>query len=144
MNDEQLIAGFESATLSSEQFSHAEHVRAAWWYLKTYTFPEALGRFCTAIQRFSAAKGKPERYHETITVAYMLLIAERLDDGRGLPWAEFAKCNTDLLAREPSLLARYYTAETLASDRARRVFVMPDRGVGGAHRTVDPRSAGPS
>ena len=64
---------------------------------------------------------------ETITVAYMLLIAERLDGARHLTWAEFAHRNGDLLERQPSILARYYTEATLASDRARRVFVMPDR-----------------
>jgi hypothetical protein len=58
----------------------------------------------------------------------MLLIAERLDGARHLTWTEFAHRNGDLLERQPSILARYYTEATLASDRARRVFVMPDRG----------------
>ena len=97
MTDEELIAGFESAELPPESFSHVEHVRAAWWYLERYPFPDALGRFCDAIRRFAAAKGKAERYHETITVAYMLLIAERLDDIRGATWTEFADRNGDLL-----------------------------------------------
>ncbi len=128
MTDEELIAGFESAELPPDSFSHVEHVRAAWWYLERYPFPDALGRFCDAIRRFAAAKGKAERYHETITVAYMLLIAERLDNMRGATWTEFADRNGDLLERKPSILARYYSDETLASDRARRVFVMPGRG----------------
>ncbi len=128
MTDDELIAGFESADLPGEQFSHVEHVRAAWWYLERHSFSEALGRFCTAIRRFAAAQGKPDRYHETITVAYMLLIAERLDGARHLTWTEFAHRNGDLLERQPSILARYYTDATLTSDRARRVFVMPDRG----------------
>lgn len=131
MTDEELIAGFESTDMPAEQFSHVEHVRAAWWYLARYAFPEALGRFCTAIQRFATAKGKPDRYHETITVAYMLLIAERLDGARNLTWDEFASRNGDLTDRKPSILARYYTEQTLSSDRARRVFVMPDAVVTG-------------
>ena len=32
-----------------------------------------------------------------------------------------------LLAKQPSVLARYYTEETLKSDRARRVCLLPDR-----------------
>ena len=74
--------------------------------LERYAFPDALGRFCDAIRRFAAAKGKAERYHETITVAYMLLIAERLDNMRGATWTEFADRNGDLLERKPSILAR--------------------------------------
>ena len=69
-------------------------------------------------------------YHETITIAYVLLISERLD-GAGaasaLPWTTFAEQHADLLEWNPSILERYYTSETLWSDRARRTFVMPDR-----------------
>ena len=37
-------------------------------------------------------------------------------------WAQ----NADLLSWKPSILDRYYTADVLWSDRARRTFVMPD------------------
>ena len=89
---------------------------------------EALGRFGTGLRRFADAHGKPDLYHETITTAYVLLIAERLDDGdRELDWDDFARRNPDLLTWRPSILARYYREETLASARAKRTFVMPDR-----------------
>ena len=45
-------------------------------------------------------------------------------------WPAFAARNPDLLAWKPSVLeARYYREETLWSERARRVFVLPDRGL---------------
>jgi hypothetical protein len=69
----------------------------------------------------------PGLYHETITVAYLLLINERLSGNRDLDWETFAARNRDLLAWKPSLLDRLYAPETLASDRARDVFLMPDR-----------------
>ena len=37
--------------------------------------------------------------------------------------------NRDLLTWKPSILERYYTSDTLFSDRARRSFVLPDRVV---------------
>lgn len=43
----------------------------------------------------------------------------------------FAERYPELLAWKPSILDRYYTTETLTSDRARRTFVMPDRLSGG-------------
>jgi hypothetical protein len=80
------------------------------------------------LQRFAEAQGATQKYHETITTAYVLLINERLEtDGRNLTWEEFAAQHTDLLAWQPSILDRYYTRETLMSDRARSTFVMPDR-----------------
>ena len=39
--------------------------------------PGALGEFSTAIKRFADAKGATGLYHETITWAFLLLIAER-------------------------------------------------------------------
>ena len=126
MTDEELVAAFESAELSGDAFTHTAHVRVAWWYLSHASLPEALLRFATSVQRFAAAKGATGKYHETITVAYMLIIAERLEGARGLPWLAFAAANADLF-ESPSVLGKYYRAETLASERARRSFVMPDR-----------------
>ena len=127
MTDEELVAGFETATLPAGAFTHVEHVRVAWWYLTQHPFPEALARFCDALRRFAAANGAADRYHETITFAYVLLIAERLDALRGQPWPAFAATYPELLSWKPSILSQYYSEETLQSARARRVFVMPDR-----------------
>jgi hypothetical protein len=128
MDDEELIRLFEAGEVPQEGFHHREHVRAGWWYLRHHPFPEALARFSAALRRFANAQGKPELFHETITTAYMLLINERLD---GMPtdgtWDQFAAAHSDLFAWKPSVLTRYYRAETLTSDRARRTFVMPDR-----------------
>jgi hypothetical protein len=128
MTDDELIAAFEAATLPAAAFRHPEHVRAAWWYVRRYPLHEAIGRFGSALRRFATTHGVPGLYHETITVAFMLIVADRLDDeARALPWEEFSVRHADLLAWKPSVLDRYYTEATLWSDRARRQFVMPDR-----------------
>ena len=125
MTDDELVAAFEATTLPADQFPHSAHVRVAWWYLRHGPLPEALGRFSSALRRFADAKGATGKYHETMTVAYMLVIAERVSDAPGLTWPEFSARNADLFERS-SILARYYRPETLASERARKAFVMPD------------------
>jgi len=55
----------------------------------------------------------------------MLIIADRLAAEPGSVWTEFAAANPDLF-ESPSVLGKYYAPETLASDRARRGFVLPD------------------
>ena len=123
MDNESLIRLFEAGEAPPDGFHHREHVRVAWWYLRESPLPEALGRFGAGLRRFADAQGKPDLYHETITTAYVLLIAERLDDGdRELDWDDFARRNPDLLTWRPSILARYYREETLASARAKRTF----------------------
>ena len=120
--DEEFIAAFESVSLP--EFHHRDHVRSAWCYLRDAALLKALERFTTAIKNFAAAKGRPELYHETITWAYVFLIHERMREGEA--WDEFARRNPDLLVWRPSILDRYYKAETLSSPDARRTFILPD------------------
>ena len=126
MSDEELIHGFEQATL--ESFHHADHVRVAFAYLCRYPATEALQRFSTALRHFATTQGKPNLYHETITWAYLLLIRERMARSSGTQtWNEFARQNTDLLTWKPGILAHYYRQETLASELARTTFIFPDK-----------------
>ena len=125
MTDDELVAAFESTELPKDEFTHVTHVRVAWWYLQESPLAAALLRFSTALQRYAAAKGAERKYHETITIAWMLIIADRLSTQSSLVWTEFAAANADLFER-PSPLMRWHSEETLTSDRARRSFVMPD------------------
>lgn len=139
MTDEALVAAFEAGRTPPGGFPHREHVRVAWWYLCRHPLPAALERFRLGLVRFAAAHGAPGRYHDTITTAYVLLIHERLEEtGRTHSWEEFADRHADLLSWNPSILDRYYTRETLMSDRARRTFVMPERGGKGSPGSHDP------
>ncbi|HEX6323574.1 MAG TPA: hypothetical protein VFZ36_07605 [Vicinamibacterales bacterium] len=128
MTDDELLAAFEAGVEPPGGFHHREHVRVAWWYLCREHWTAALERFAAALRRYADAQGATGLYHETITTAWVLLINERLDAcGRDLSWDDFAARYPELLAWKPSILDRYYTPETLKSDRARRTFVMPDR-----------------
>ncbi len=128
LDDATLLRGFEDGTLPPSSFHHREHVRVAWLYLKTEPPLVALERFAAGLKRFAAAQGHAGLYHETITWAYLLLIRERMErEGSGATSEEFAERNPDLLSWKPSILDRYYRPETLGSELARRVFVMPDR-----------------
>ena len=126
INDEQLLQGFISTALPADQFHHEQHVRVAWLFVRDHGMPAALGEFTAAIKRFADAKGAHGLYHETITWAFLLNIAERLAGKPADTWEAFAEANGDLLSWKPSILERYYSKALLASDLARRSFVMPD------------------
>lgn len=127
MRDEELVEAFEQVTLPAAAFAHEAHVRVAWWYLGRYGLGGAIERFSGALRRFAATHGAPGRYHQTITVAYLLIIAERRHRDPDAPWPRFAAANADLFARQPSVLAQFYSDEVLQSELARVVFVMPTR-----------------
>lgn len=124
MSDALLLAGFEAATLL--EFPHRDHVRVAWLYLRRDPLLRASERLSADLRRFAMAKGKPGLYHETLTLAFLFLIHERMG-AHDEDFASFAARNPDLFQWNPSVLERYYRKETLASERARRSFVLPDR-----------------
>jgi hypothetical protein len=124
MTDEAFLAALESCRLSASQFNHAAHVRAGYLYLRQHTFAHALWHLCTSICRFAESIGKSGRYHETITVAFMALIQERLySQGDGGSWEGFARSHPDLL-RMDALLSHYPQA-VLDSTEARARFILP-------------------
>ena len=126
MTEQELIDRFESFAVPNEGFHHRDHVQVVWAYLRTMPAIDALGRFSASLKGFAAHHGKTTLYHETITWAYVALIHERMERRPDLSWDDFCDANPDLLTWKPSILDRYYRPETLFSDRARRVFILPD------------------
>jgi hypothetical protein len=123
VTDSQFLAALEACTLAPAQFTHRMHVRAGYLYLQQMDFPQALAHLCTVLKRYAAALGQSERYHETITVAFLALINERLcDSGEGAGWETFADAHPELLRRDA--LRAFYPAEVLESPRARRMFIL--------------------
>jgi hypothetical protein len=121
-----LVASFESGTLDPAAFHHEDHIRLAWAHLKRYPLPVAIQRVSAGLRLLARRAGKPGRYHETITWAFLVLINERMElGGRELAWEAFERRNADLFHWSPSVLAAYYPADLLGSDLARRVFVLP-------------------
>jgi hypothetical protein len=131
MTDADFLRSFEDCTLPNSAFHHRDHVRLAWLYLRRLPALEALARFTEGLKRFAAANGHPGLYHETITWAFLFLIHERMARRDVETWEDFARRNPDLLTWKPSVLDRYYEKETLGSELARRVFVLPDRYAAG-------------
>ena len=128
MEDKEFIERFEDCTLSGANFHHRDHVKVVWLYLRGNSVLETLGKFSAGLKKFAAANGKPHLYHETITWAYVFLIHERIARTvNECSWAEFVADNADLFDWKDNILKAYYQNETLRSEAARRMFVLPDK-----------------
>ena len=132
MTCDELVATLEDCTLPAAAFDHRAHVQVGFAYLQRYGYAGALGAMANALRGFAAHHGKAGLYHETITVAFLALIHERMaedlfadggSDPHALDWESFAARHPDLF--DGALLARYYSKETLRTDLARRCFVLP-------------------
>jgi hypothetical protein len=126
MDDAAFLSAFEACLLKEADFSHRAHLRAAWLYLTSAVhFEEAAVRFCRALRRYAESLGKAERYHETITWAYLALVSERQRACGASSFDRFAQQHPDLFDPGLAPLLRYYDATTLYSERARSTFVLP-------------------
>ena len=130
LDDAALLSGFESQSLNLETWVHRSHVRVAVLYLSRFGFDAALERMRERIQSFNRAKGikdtKSSGYHETLTVAWLRVIANALDVMARPPAnsLEFCRQNQHLL--DKTFLRRHYSSDRMLTDEAKRQFVEPD------------------
>ena len=124
-SDAAFLKAFESGTLPPEAWTHEAHVRLGWILLGRFPREDAIGRVRSGIRRYNAnVLGRPEAYHDTLTVAYLRIIAARRMPGQD--WAVFRAGNPDLFDHRQPVTARHYSAELMASREAREGVVEPD------------------
>jgi hypothetical protein len=129
MTDREFIDAFAAGQLLPAGFDHRAHLRAAFLLLRDRPFLEACMAMRDGLQALAGKLGKPDLYHETVTVAFMALVAERSTSMDG-DWDAFIARHPELCGR--GLLDRYYSAALLGSGAARTTFALPDR-IGGRH-----------
>jgi hypothetical protein len=110
--------GFEVAS-----FPHREHVRMGFEMLRRHDFAETALQYSRTLQLMTTRAGKPEAFHQTVTIAFLSLIAERLESGNYADFDTFAHANPDLF--DKSAVTRLYGSERLKADAARRTFLLP-------------------
>jgi hypothetical protein len=120
---EDELRSLEAGTLDPARFPHAEHLRLGFEMLARHSFGEAVVRFSRGLKLVAAKAGRPEIYHETITVAFLAVINERRVRSVTQNWQEFRENNLDLF--DKSCLEKWYGREQLGSEIARRTFCLP-------------------
>jgi hypothetical protein len=124
--DEELahLARFARGELDAGMFPHREHVRMGFEMLQRHDFATTAYHYSLALRAMTARAGKPEAFHQTITIAFLALIAERLEAGPVADFLAFEQAHPELM--EPRVLARWYRSERLSMAAARRTFLLPD------------------
>lgn len=126
-----LAARFTALTLPKEEWTHAAHLAVGAWHVERYGPAEALVRLRRGICRLNESHGNQNTatsgYHETITAAYVTLLAAYLDAcPAGVPLA----ARVEQLLAGPlagrDMLFTFYSRERLLSVDARARWVDPD------------------
>ncbi|GHF12635.1 hypothetical protein GCM10017044_03250 [Kordiimonas sediminis] len=120
------MEAFEDMTLALESFSHEQHVRLAYVYLEAMPLARAVEAYTTGLKALTVKHGLTDKYHETISWFFMVLINERMERAGGYDsFAAFKSDNPDLFEKDSGILGRYYPPDVLTTDYARRVFILP-------------------
>lgn len=118
------------------------HLAVGAWHVDRYGADEALTRMRVGIRSLNDSHGtlnsNTSGYHETITRAYLQLLRQFLDTcPSDMPLhGRVARLTTSRLS-DRSVLLRFYSTETLRSERARGEWVEPDLAPLGLRGLVD-------
>jgi hypothetical protein len=123
MTDVELTRALERGEI--KDFHHASHLHLAWVYLaESSSVQQAAKKMRNTLRRFAAAAGKPEKYHETITLFWVHLLSRAQAASRAERLEDVVHANPQLL--EKNFPLAYYSTERLFSDEARTSWVEPD------------------
>lgn len=123
---EALVRSFEARILPRPEWTHHAHLTVALWYLRRHPRPEATRWIWEGIRSYNALHGNAAGYHETITLAWVAVIARFLAvHDRGQPLSSLMNRLLETCGDKDHLLV-YYSEGVLKSEEARRGWVPPD------------------
>jgi hypothetical protein len=108
----------------SPRFGHRQHVQLSWLAVRRYGTADAVGLVSDGIQATARYAGTPQKYHATVSRAWVELVGHHADDSDAADFDTFAEHNAALLDKR--LLSRFYRSTTLAGAPARTGWVEPD------------------
>ena len=115
----------ERIVASRGGFGHREHLELAWTCLDRYRDVDAAHQTVAAAVRHVAQRhGMPDKYHETLTRAWVVVVALHRALDAGESFDAFIAAHPRLLDR--SLLSRHYSEPVLLSQAARAHWAEPD------------------
>jgi hypothetical protein len=129
---EDLVIRFQAPTLPHREWTHHAHLSVGMWHVHHFGAEEALDRLREGIRRLNDSHGTPNSasrgYHETITRAYVTILAGYLASCGGKPLVDSV---TSLLASRTAgrdYLLQFYSRARLMSVEARAAWIEPDLG----------------
>ncbi len=125
MTDDEFVTAFLSGSLPPTQFHHRDHLRLAWVLVRLTGVEAAMKRITSGIRYFATQHGHAEKYHETMTRFWVLLVGHMVAAHPDImTFDEFLAAFPMLLDKD--LPYRHWRRETMFSPDARAHWVEPD------------------
>lgn len=127
----KLVRSFENATVTRDEWRHAEHLVVALYYVTHHDLETATTRMRDGIinllrNGFKVDLSKEMPYHETLTVFWMRTVLGFSLQRNGSALVDSANSLVSEFDKDYPL--RFYSRERLFSDEARATFIDPDIG----------------
>ncbi len=130
---DHLGSRFEACEIPAKEWTHAAHMVVGLWHVSRYGADEALVRLRSGIRRLNESHGgvnsATSGYHETITAAYVRLLAQFLASGStdmALSMQAIGLLASPLASKD--VLFAFYSRDRLLSTAARAEWLEPDLG----------------
>ena len=119
-----LVESFEACSFHPSEFRHYQHLTVALWYVRNLSFEEATDKVTSGIRRLAETYGKTG-YHETITLFWLRVVSCFVAERENVSLTELANALIDHCV-DKNLISRHYSADLLASAKAKAEWVEPD------------------
>jgi hypothetical protein len=106
------------------RFGHREHLHLTWLAVRRCGTLAAVTLVSDGIQCTARYAGAPQKYHATISRAWVELVGHHAAEPGGDDFAAFTRHHPALLDKQ--LLTRFYRTVTLTTRQARTGWVEPD------------------
>lgn len=115
---------FAEVTAAAGRFGHRQHIHLTWLAVRRCGMPAAVDLVSRGIQQTARYAGAPQKYHATVSRAWVELVAYHAAEFAGDNFDTFADHHAALLDKR--LLTRFYRSSTLADAQAKAGWVEPD------------------
>jgi hypothetical protein len=124
---------FEGRRIDVGSSRHADHLKVMWGLIQAYGFEDAISSLVRGLRELNAAHGLPSKYHATITYFFAFCVAEQIHARPGETWEDFAASQAGLFEWPNRQLQEAYPNGELATELARRTFLLPRPRDGALH-----------
>ena len=126
MTDSSFDGLMREVVAGAAGFGHRQHVQLTWLAVRRYGTAIAITLVSDGIQRTARYAGAPQKYHATVSRAWVELVGHHATEEEPGPddFDGFLGQNPALLDKR--LLTRFYRSSTLAGEQARTGWVEPD------------------
>lgn len=125
---EEFVRAWEKGTLPKEKWTHAAHVVICAYYAVQYR-DKSFERMKNGIIRYNEAVGTVNSatsgYHETLTRLWVNVIS-KLVEGISEPFVAVSKA-VETFGDKNELHRLYYTFDVVRDEKARLIWIIPDR-----------------